>query len=79
MNVLTNILTVANRIAEARAKSKAVAAKAGARGQAADPLHARRRERNYQRQNGTERLTPRQRRRADHKANLAAKRAELAA
>lgn len=42
-------------------------------------LSTEQREGNYRRQTGTARLTPRQRRRAEHKANLAAKRAELAA
>lgn len=72
MTFLTNILTVADRIAEARANSKAAAAQAGARGTFIAPLDDRQRIDNYWRQNGhTKGLTPKQRRRAEHKASRA--------
>lgn len=72
MNFLTNILTVAKQIATDRAKAEAVAAQAGARGMHATPLDDRQRIDNYWRQNGHEKgLTPKQRRRAEHKASRA--------
>jgi hypothetical protein len=55
-----------------RARHRAAAAQAGARSTFASPLSAERREDNYRRQNGSSRLTSRQQRRRDHKANRAA-------
>lgn len=72
-----NILTIAKRIADDRAKSLA-AAQAGSRGDSAPPLSRLARTTGYQAQTQSWALTPRQRRRVAHKANLAAKRAALA-
>ncbi|MET7949264.1 hypothetical protein [Micromonospora sp. NPDC005324] len=54
-----------------RAKRAAAAKTAGSYGSSVSPLTAERREDNYRRQNGTDRLTARQQRRADHKAERA--------
>lgn len=61
-----------------RARSEAAAVKAGACSVSARPLSKAKREDNYAAQNGTARQTPRQRRRAEHKANLAVKRGTAA-
>ncbi|AYF31073.1 hypothetical protein CSH63_27270 [Micromonospora tulbaghiae] len=58
-----------------RLRSAAAAWSASAKSSSAAPLSVERRRDNYRRQNGTRasgQLTPRQRRRADHKANRAA-------
>ncbi|MEV4197065.1 hypothetical protein [Micromonospora globbae] len=62
---------------QSRARAAAAAAKAGARSTSAQPLTTEQREDRYRRQNGTwtgGRLTPRQRRRSEHKARRAAAR-----
>lgn len=58
-----------------RARSAKAAAVAGARGESPKPLTRQARQANYRRQNGVDvegRLTPRQRRRDEHKAARAA-------
>lgn len=68
-----NLFALLGFMRGSRARSAAAASTAGSYGRSPSPLTAERREDNYRRQNGTDRLTPRQQRRADHKAARAAR------
>ncbi|MEV0805761.1 hypothetical protein [Micromonospora sp. NPDC050200] len=68
-----NLSVLGKQMAE-RIRLEAAASSAGARGVTASPLSREQREDRYRRQTGSPELTPRQRRRRDHKANRASSR-----